>query len=120
MTDIKPWDLLNPWTEQFSDDITKKWWIASNNELSQIEDMKFNTIKAIFIIQDGNMAGNYFRYFYWIEDSNKRNCVITSKWIFNESLDKFTNNKIIEKDSIKFIVNDKFNDKYVKLLTKIN
>ncbi|ARF11335.1 hypothetical protein Klosneuvirus_1_192 [Klosneuvirus KNV1] len=81
--------------------------------------MKFDKIEAIFIIQDCNMAGHYFRYFYWYECSTKRNCVIASEWLFNETLDNFTNNKIIEKDDIKFIVNDKFNSKYVKILNKI-
>lgn len=100
--------------------LRKKWWIASNNELSTVKEIRFDKIEAMIIIQDGNMGGNYFRYFYWTICSDKRNCVITSEWIFKEELIILINNQVIEKDNVKFIVDDKFKSKYVKLLNKIN
>lgn len=119
MSNTKPWDTLDP--RDLGGDNCEKWWLACNNDVSYtFKDTKFDNIEAMFIIQDCNMAGKYFRYFYWYNDSEKRNCVITSEWLFNDTLDQFTNNKIIEKDNIKFIVNNKFNNKYVKILNKIN
>lgn len=124
---IKPWLLLDP------NDYESRWWIASknnylsynsineNNQTNYIVDLN-KTISAYFIIQDCNMGGEYFRYFFWLGNNAQRYFEVNSKWYFDIPMREMKNGDIVlhSQSQEKFIVNDKFNDKFVKILEKYN
>ena len=111
--DEKPWLSLTP-------DDESKWWIVSNNiYLSENLTNLTQIRRAYFIIQDCNMMGNsYFRYFYWLDGSNQRRFIIDSEWWFDVPISNMKTGDIgIEtRTQQKYIVNDKFNNPYVKIL----
>jgi hypothetical protein len=110
--DEKPWLSLSPNDES-------KWWIASKN-LYLPDSLTNNNqiVKAYFIIQDGNMGGSYFRYFYWLYGSDQRYFDVNSKWLFDVPISNLkTGDTVVDaRTQQKYIVNDKFNNPYVKIL----
>ena len=46
-----------------------------------IEEHK--NIEALFILQDCNIGGQYYRYFWWIKGDSNRYCDITSHWMLD-------------------------------------
>ena len=111
--DEKPWLTLIPYDKTH-------WWITSKNlffpdmltKLTQI-------VNAYFIIQDCNsMGGTYYRYFYWFCDNNQRYLDVDSKWYFDEPMCNMKNGRIVveTRTQQKYIVNDKFDSPYFKIL----
>ena len=74
--------------------------------------------RAYFIIQDCNIGGSYFRYFYWFDGSNQRRFDVDGKWHFDKPMsDMKTGDTVVEtRTQQKYIVNNKFNSPYVKIL----
>lgn len=111
----KPWLLLNP------RDWKSKWWIMANNNYYYENDHNNKNIIAQIIFQDCNMAGEYFRYFAWFKDDDKRYINVSSNDFFDKPLKAMQHNDIVTNifNGLKYIVNDKFNSKYVKILEVI-
>lgn len=120
------WFLLDP------NDFQSKWW--KNNEI--VDPNKFNDNKelkdilAVYIIQDGNMGGNYWYVSKWYSnDPNRYNRILfQNNWPFNKELTQMKPGDIIyllDNSDIKFNVyysnfalpNQK---KFCKILQRIN
>ena len=111
--DEKPWLSLIPFDNS-------KWWIASKNLFfpDMLTKLTKNVI-AYFIIQDCNSMGRiYYRYFYWFCDNNQRYLDVDSTWYFDAPISQFKSGDIIieTRTQQKYVVNDKFNSPYVKIL----
>ena len=74
----------------------------------------------MILMADTNGYTQYYRYFFWYKGSDERLCVVTSNWIFKEDLSKLIDKQNIEKNGVKFIVNDKFKQDYIKILKSTN
>ncbi len=63
------------------------WHVAGNNEnhmASLARDIASgDDIEALIILQDCNIAGQYYRHFWWIKGDDKRFCDITSHWMLD-------------------------------------
>ena len=111
----------NPWLSLIPND-NSKWWIASKNiylpdSLSNLNQI----VRAYFIIQDGNVGGGYYRYFYWLYGSNQRYFDVDGKWYFDKPLSAMKTGDIVVETRIqqKYVVNDKFDNPYVKILENV-
>lgn len=110
----KPWMNLEM-------DYKNIWWYSSHidNNYHTIPDGE--TPIAYFIIQDHNMAGNYFRYFKWFKNSNNRYLEVSPKWIFDKSMCNMKNGTTtIDSQNNKYIVFDKFHNDFIKILEIVN
>ncbi len=108
----KPWLLLDP------DDYNSRWWIMSNNYTYSNQTSDCKNIVAQIIIQDCNMGGEYFRYFAWFKDDDKRYISVDSKDYFDKPLKSMRHNDIVTNNftGVKYIVNDKFKNEFIKIL----
>jgi hypothetical protein len=108
-----PWLLLD-----LADEF--KWWIASNNHYTPaFEEELEKPIAAYFIIQDSNMMGTtYFRYFYWYDGNSHRHFNVDQKWYFDAAISSMQTGDMVTnmETQQKYIVNNKFNNKFVKIL----
>lgn len=111
--DEKPWLSLDPFDDS-------KWWIASKN--LYFPDSLNQIVRAYFIIQDCNIGGSYFRYFYWLYGSNQRYFDVDSKWHFDVPITQLkSGDTVVEmRTQQKYIVNDKHENSYVKILEIAN
>ena len=81
---VKPWFQLNP------NDYTTQWWRSSNiinNNYTQLyKDEK--DILCHFILQDCNIAGEYWRVSTWYENDPNRysQILFQNEWKFSKSL----------------------------------
>lgn len=114
--DEKPWLTLDPNDES-------RWWIASKNiylpdSLSNLNQI----VRGYFIIQDGNVGGSYYRFFYWLYGSNQRYFDVDSKWCFDVPMSEMKTGDIVveTRTQQKYVVNDKFKTPYVKILEIAN
>jgi hypothetical protein len=107
---VKPWLLLDP------NDYTSPYWVKTNNNSYKSINTNKNII-AYIIIQDCNQGGEYFRYFAWFENDNNRYTDIDFEWIFNKPLTDMQHNDVVTNinNKLKYIVNDKFNNKFIKI-----
>lgn len=110
--DEKPWLSLVPNDES-------KWWIASKNlylpdSLSKLSQ----NVRAYYVMGDGNAGGSYYRYFYWYNGNNQRHFDVDGKWYFDKPMRDCNNGDIVVeiRTQQKYVVNDKFNNPYVKIL----
>ena len=80
----KPWCLLNPNDFQFM------WWRTSEIvDVSVAQDTKHpKHVLAYNILQDGNMAGNFWHFSVWyICDPNRYvDIIYENQWPFNKAL----------------------------------
>ena len=83
-TSIKPWSQLNP------NDYTTQWWrfsnIIDNNYTQLFKEEK--DILCHFILQDCNIAGEYWRVSTWYNDDPNRYAQILfqNEWTFSKLL----------------------------------
>jgi hypothetical protein len=110
--DEKPWLSLIPFDNT-------KWWIASKN-LYLPDNLSKTTqiVRAYFIIHDGNGYSSYYRYFYWFYGNNQRHFDVDGKWYFDKPMCDCKNGDIVieTRTQQKYVVNDKFNNPYIKIL----
>lgn len=101
----KPWTLLDP------NDFKSMWW--RKNHILDINMCQYEKepkdILAYYIIQDGNMAGNFWHITSWyINDPNRYNHIICeNEWPFNTQLINMKPSDIVyltENPDIKFNV----------------
>ncbi len=63
------------------------WYVAGNNEnhmTSLSRDIASGEdIEALIILQDCNIAGQYYRHFWWIKGDDRRFCDISSHWMLD-------------------------------------
>jgi len=111
--DEKPWLTLIPYDNT-------NWWITSKNlYFPDMLTKLTQNVNAYFIIKDCNSMGTtYYRYFYWLNGSNYRYLNVDNKWCFDEPMCNMKNGSIVVETwtQQKYIVNDKFDNPYVKIL----
>ncbi len=110
--DEKPWLSLTPFDNS-------KWWIASKNlYLPNSLSKTTQIVRAYYIIQDCNGYNSYYRYFYWFYENNQRLFDVDGKWYFDKPMsDMKTGDIVIEtRTQQKYVVNDKFDNSFVKIL----
>lgn len=112
-----------PWLSLIPYDNNSKWWIASNN--TYLPDSLSNSnqiVRAYYVMQDGNLHGSYYRYFYWLYGSNQRYFDVANKWYFDKPMSSMeTGNIVVDtRTQQKYVVNDKFDNKFAKILEIAN
>ena len=118
MSKIKLWDLLEVDVDRT--DPRGVWWLSNNNRQYELEDIDPKQIEAMILMADTNGYNQYYRYFFWYKDSDDRKCVITHDWILREDLCKLVDKQIIETQGVKFIVDDRFKQDYVKIFKRVH
>ena len=118
MSKIKPWDLLEVDVVRF--DPRGDWWLSHHNRQYELEDIDPEQVEAMILMADTNGYIQYYRYFFWYKGSDDRKCVITHDWILREDLGELVDKQIIEPQGIKFIVDDRFKQNYVKIFKRVD
>lgn len=76
-----------PWFDLPHPNRVDRWHLAGNREnvtSSLHRDVENGeNIVALVILQDCNICGQYYRYFWWLKDNSRRFCDITSAWVLN-------------------------------------
>lgn len=105
----KPWNNINK-----NDHV---WFRSSNHRYGNFKTL--SNIDAIIIVQDCNMAGEYFRVISWINNDHYFNTMSHRDWSFDIKLDKMVLNSVVTElaNNKKFKVTH--SDMYYKILEKI-
>ncbi len=117
-------DLSKPWNQVLS--VNVRSWIAAGNAENihgslreELRDNNFQLLDAMIVVQDCNMGGQYYRYFWYKNGENKRYCEIGSRWYFNTEVgvDKMEIGSTVKLcDSKDLAVHEGTGNDYVKLL----
>ena len=101
----RPWTLLNP------NEYTSMWWKQTEIINVELYDIRksLDVSLAHFIIQDGNMGGNFWHVCSWyINDPNRYSTIYyPNNWPFNKPLTDMSENEtvyLINNPNVKFIV----------------
>ena len=127
MSEISEWFTLDP------NDFSNCWWRKNNIVDEAIRYLDDETIMCYYIIQDGNMGGNYLHIVKWYINNRNRYTEIINEthWFLNKRLEDINNGDIVytiynpyEKNNIRFkayncpFANEE-QQKYVKILERI-
>lgn len=121
--------IYKPWFDLSPNDFTERWWriteIIDENINPNIDD-----IMCYFIIQDGNMGGNFWYTASWYLNCPNRYTYTLYKntWFFDKQMKEISEGDIIslkDKPNIKFKAYNckhvfKEQIKYCKILERIN
>lgn len=107
----------NPWNNVDKNDY--KWFRSSNHLYRNILDPNTNNIDAFIIVQDCNMAGEYYRIVFWIDNERFFDTSRKEKWFFDIPMENLALNNIVtdKRTNDKYKVT--FSEIYYKILEKI-
>lgn len=116
-----------PWHQALNTNLRS--WIATGNTdniasdlTEEIRDNNFK-LDALIVIQDSNMGGRYYRYFWYKNGDRKRYCTVTSRWYLSceEAVDKMHVGSIVTLCGVNdLVVHQGTGNDYVKLLLPVN
>jgi len=106
-----------PWNNVNKNDY--KWFRSSNHHYLNILNVNTKNIDAFIIVQDCNMAGEYYRIVFWIDNERFFDTTRKEKWFFDSPMENLELNNIItdKRTNTKYIVT--FSEKFYKILEKI-
>lgn len=118
MTNVKPWEQLEVNIDR--SDPRYGWWYSNHTKQYESDAIDPQQIEAMILMADTNGYNQYYRYFFWYKGSDERMCVITNDWILKEDLGNLIDKQLVEMKGVKFIVDDKFKQDYIKILKRVD